>query len=93
MIQRDEKIWEIISIKREIGEEVEIPEFEKPLKVVSNETFAMKAIQEVSSLKYFYDIEAPIMYCLHYHICPADLQETLKIFKNGLRELGWKVPD
>lgn len=93
MNMRDKEIWELISIKRDVGEEVEIPEFEKPLKVVSNETFAIKAIQEVSSMKYFYDIEAPIMYCLHYGICPADLQETLKIFKNGLKELGWKVPE
>ena len=90
---RDKKIWDIISIKREIGEKVTLPEYEKPLEVVSNETFAIKVIQEASTVRYFYNIETPIMYCLHFGIVPADLEETIKIIKNGLKNLGWKTPE
>ena len=91
-LTRDNEIWNIISVVREIGEEVELPTFEKPLKVVSNENFAVKVIQEVSTAKYFYHIEAPIMYCLHFGIMPANLEETIKLIKNALKNLGWKVP-
>lgn len=33
------------------------------------------------------------MYCLHFGIAPADLEETIKIIKNGLKNLGWKTPE
>ena len=93
MNTRDQRIWDIISVEREVGEKVELPDFEKPLEVISNESFAFKVIQTVSSMNYFYHIEAPIMYCLHYGVVPSNLKETIEIIKNGLRELGWKVPD
>ena len=92
MTIRDQEIWDKISIVRNVGEKIDLsPYFEKPIEVVSNETFAYKAIQAISQLKYFYHIEAPIMYCLHYGIAPSDLNKTIELVKNALRNLGWII--
>lgn len=89
---RDKEIWDKISIVRNVGEKIDLsPYFERPIEVVSNETFAYKAIQAISYLKYFYEIEAPIMYCLHYGIAPSDLNKTIELIKNALVNLGWTI--
>ena len=44
-------------------------------------------------MKYFYNIEAPIMYCLYYGIVPSNIKETINIVKKALKELGWSVKE
>ena len=90
---RDKEIWDIISVEREVGEKVCLPGFWYPLEVVSNEDFACKVIEEVSQMKYFYNIEAPIMYCLYSGIVPSNIKETINIVKKALKELGWSVKE
>ena len=93
MITRDREIWDKISVVRNIGEKIDLsPYFERPIEVVSNETFACKAIQEIScGVRYFYQIEAPILFCLHYGIAPSNLNETIELIKNALKNLGWTI--
>jgi len=93
MNNRDKEIWNIISVERKVGEKVEIPGVQNPLEVVSNKDFACKVIEEVSQMKYLYNIEGPIMYCLHYGIAPSNIKETIDIVKEALRELGWSVKE
>ena len=86
---RDQKIWNTISAKHEIGEEVNIPYFNNPLKVVSNEDFVCKVLSEISGMKYLYNLEGPMMYALHYGIAPESAEECKEIVHDALRELGY----
>lgn len=90
---QDKEIWNIISVEREVGEKVCLPGFRNPLEVVSNEDFAYKVVEEVSQMKYFYNIESLIMHCLHYGIAPSNVEEAINIVKEALKELGWSVKE
>jgi len=91
MYNNDKEKWEFLNINREVGQEVEFFDFEKSVKVVSPETFAVEVIKEVSSMKYFYNIEAPVMYCTNKGIIPSNLGESIALVKQGLSDLGWEV--
>lgn len=88
---RDARRIELLNThNKKIGDTLEVSP-ETKLKIVSNESFAIKVVREISTMKYLYDLDGPILYCLHFGIAPENYDECKKTIEELLPKLGWNV--
>lgn len=89
-MRADEKLlWDAMKSKKKVGDTITVNETD--YSVISDESFAVKVIREISSVKYLYELGPVIFYVAHEGIIPEDLDNCIEIVQRGLSNLGWTV--
>lgn len=88
MTPKDKRLVDFLNVARTVGEKVLLPEEDRfDVTVVSNESFAVEVIKEVSTMKYLYELDGPMLYCTHKKIIPQKYDDCKAIVDKALREL------
>lgn len=85
-MRADEKLlWDTMKSKKNVGDTITVNEID--YSVISDESFAMRTVKEMSSTKYLYSLEPVILYMTSYKIIPENLDNCMLLIRKTISNL------